>query len=120
MPLQLFNLRGVPDDEAEDIRQLLDEHAIEFYETSAGNWGVSLPAIWLGDGSEQFDEAKRLIDAYQIERTERARAAYRQLNAQGGGRSIFSIIWERPVQFGVYLMVIALILFITLTPMLGW
>ena len=42
MPLQLFNLRGVPEDEAEDIRQLLDEHEIEFYETSAGNWGVSL------------------------------------------------------------------------------
>ena len=120
MPLQLFNLRGVPDDEAEDIRQLLDEHGVEFYETSAGNWGVSLPAIWLGDGSEQFDEAKRLIEDYQIERTERARAAYRQLNSEGGGRNLFSIIRERPVQFVVYLMVIALILFISLSPMLSW
>lgn len=120
MPLQLFNLRGVPDDEAEDIRQLLDEHGIEFYETSAGNWGVSLPAIWLIDESEQFDEAKRLIEAYQIERTERARAAYRQLNSEGAGRTIFSIIRERPVQYGIYLMVIVLILFISLSPMLSW
>ena len=120
MPLQLFNLRGVPDDEAEDIRQLLDEHGIEFYETSAGNWGVSLPAIWLSDESEQLDEAKRLIDGYQIERATRARAAYRQLNSEGAQRTMFSIIRERPLQFVVYLMVIVLILFISLTPMLSW
>ncbi len=120
MPLQLFNLRGVPDDEAEDIRQLLDKHQIEFYETSSGNWGVSLPAIWLSDESGRFDEAHTLINDYQIERTERARAAYQQLNSEGKQRNIFSIIGERPLQFVIYLMVIALIMFVSLSPMLSW
>ncbi len=120
MPLQLFNLRGVPEDEAEDIRQLLDEHQIEFYETSSGNWGVSLPAIWLRDESTRFDEARELIELYQRERTERARAEYQRLNSEGEQRNFFSIIRERPLQVVVYLMVIALILFISLSPMLSW
>ena len=38
----LFRLRNVPDDEAEEVRQLLEEHGIETYETDAGNWGISL------------------------------------------------------------------------------
>lgn len=47
----LFKLRGVPDDEADEIRALLAEKQIEYYETSAGNWGISLPALWLQDDS---------------------------------------------------------------------
>jgi len=120
MPLQLFNLRGVPEDEAEEIRQLLNEKGIEFYETSAGNWGVSLPAIWLKDGSSRFDEARALIGAYQRDRAERARGVYQQLKAEGRQRSIFTVIKERPLQFVVYLILIGLIIFISLTPMLGW
>ena len=120
MPLQLFNLRGVPEDEADDVRQLLEENTIEFYETSAGNWGVSLPAIWLSDESDQFDEAKALIDTYQLQRAERAQAEYQQLKNEGRERNIFSMIKERPLQFVIYLLLIGLILFISFTPMLGW
>ena len=47
MALLLFRLRNVPDDEADEVRHLLNENSIEFYETSAGNWGISMPAIWL-------------------------------------------------------------------------
>jgi hypothetical protein len=32
----LLNLRNVPDDEADDVRALLDEHDIAYYETSRG------------------------------------------------------------------------------------
>ncbi|MCW8982748.1 MAG: DUF6164 family protein [Gammaproteobacteria bacterium] len=120
MPLQLFNLRGVPEDEAEDIRQLLEENRIDYYETSAGNWGVSLPAFWLRDESRQFDEAKGLIDAYQLERVERAREEYRQLKAEGRLPGLLGMIKQRPLQFVVYLLLICLILFISLTPMMGW
>lgn len=120
MPLQLFSLRGVPEDEVDEIRQLLEENSIEFYETSAGNWGVSLPAIWLRDGSDQLDTAQRLIETYQIERAERARAHYQQLKDEGRAQNLFSMIWARPLQFVVYLALIGLILFISLTPMLSW
>ena len=58
----IFRLNGVPDDEARDVRELLANHAIDFYETSAGNWGVSMPAIWLKDDG-QFEQARALLDA---------------------------------------------------------
>ena len=35
----LFRLNGVSDDEANDVRELLSNNAIDFYETSPGNWG---------------------------------------------------------------------------------
>ena len=53
MSLLLFSLRGVPEDEAEEVRELLTSNRIEFYETSAGLWGTSTPALWLLQ-EEQF------------------------------------------------------------------
>jgi len=53
MAVQLFKLKGVPEDEAEDIRNLLTNHYIDHYETPAGNWGISMPAIWLNKESLQ-------------------------------------------------------------------
>ena len=41
----LFRLRHVPEDEAEEVRALLEQNSIEFFETFAGNWGISLPAL---------------------------------------------------------------------------
>jgi len=72
MSVLLFRLRGVPEDEANDIRKLLAEHEIAFYETDAGNWGISLPAIWL-PGDEQLEAARALVDAYQVQRQQHAR-----------------------------------------------
>jgi len=43
----LFRLNGVSEDEIEDVRELLTEHDIDFYETPPGNWGISMPAIWV-------------------------------------------------------------------------
>ena len=35
MAVLFFNLRGVPQDEADDVRELLQQHDIGFYETDA-------------------------------------------------------------------------------------
>ena len=43
----LFKMRHVPEDEAQEVRELLASNKIEFFETFAGNWGVSMPALWL-------------------------------------------------------------------------
>ena len=43
----LMNLRHVPDDEADEVRALLKEHGIGFYETQAGRWRISLAGIWV-------------------------------------------------------------------------
>ncbi|MEE3087569.1 MAG: DUF6164 family protein, partial [Pseudomonadota bacterium] len=38
----LFRMRDVPDDEAEEVRELLTQNKITFFETFAGNWGISM------------------------------------------------------------------------------
>src|SRR5690606_18742767 len=41
MPNLLLNLRQVPADEASEVRELLSRHAIDFYETTPSQWGIS-------------------------------------------------------------------------------
>ncbi len=117
MSVLLFRLRNVPDDEAEEIRQLLTEHAIEFYETSAGNWGISFAGIWLRDRA-QLARAKALIEAYQRERQARARAAYEQQLREGSQRRMVDLIRENPIRFLIYLAVIGLVLTLSVKPFL--
>ncbi len=68
MAVKLFRLRHVPEDELEEIRALLLEHDVAFYETTAGGWGISEAAIWLHD-PEQLESAKALLERYQQERS---------------------------------------------------
>ena len=78
----LFRLRNVPEDEAEDVRNLLEEHQFDYYETNPGNWGISMPAIWLRN-KEDYPRAKELLDIYQQERVIRVRQEYQQLKEAG-------------------------------------
>ena len=64
MARQLLKLRHVPEDERAEICELLETHDIAFYETSAGNWGISLPALWLVH-DEQYEQARALLDSLQ-------------------------------------------------------
>ena len=91
MPVKLFSLRGVPEDEAEDIRQLLRNNDVDYYETPAGNWGISMPALWLRDES-QLTTAKSLVDDYQQQRLQNARADYEQQKREGTHRTFFDEI----------------------------
>ncbi|KAF1693423.1 DUF6164 family protein [Pseudoxanthomonas koreensis] len=68
----LFNLRNVPEDEADEVRALLTEHGVDWYETRPGPWGVSHGGLWLRD-AEAWPEARRLLDGYQQARREQAR-----------------------------------------------
>jgi len=115
VPSKLFALNGVPDDEAEDVRALLTAGEIDFYETPAGNWGISAPVIWLKDAS-QLDKARLLIDAYQRERQVRAREEYTQLKRAGRQRTIMDVIKENPLRFIVYLAAIVAIVYFSTKP----
>lgn len=114
----LFKLRSVPDDEAEDIRQLLSDHKIDFYETHAGGWGLSMPGIWLHD-KEHLDVAKALIAEYQKGRAISARAAYEQLKEEGRDQTAGDKIVEHPIQFLILSLAILFILYLSLSPFLG-
>ena len=41
MTTLLLNLRRVPDDEADEVRALLEQNRILFYETAPSMWGIS-------------------------------------------------------------------------------
>ena len=118
MPVRLFNLRGVPDDEAEDIRKLLNENHIDFYETSPGNWGISSPGIWLST-EEQQEKAKGLIDSYQDQRAIQQREIYQQLKQEGNHPTFWSRFREEPIKFIAYLGIIAFILYFSIKPFLS-
>jgi len=112
-----FKLRNVPEDEAADVRQLLHDNAIEFYETTAGNWGISMPAIWLQDG-HQLEQARQLLKAYQEKRQLDAQAAYQDACAKGEQRTMWTLIGESPLRFGLLLIALFFILYVSLMPFL--
>jgi len=107
MPVMLFKLRGVEDDEAEEIRALLAEHDVDYYETTNGRWGLGFAAIWLHD-EHVYEHAKALIDEYQRERCLLAREAYEQLRLAGKHQTFWSMLKDRPLQ--VFLTVIAILI----------
>lgn len=109
----LFRLRNVPDDEAEEVRQLLEEHGIETYETDAGNWGISMPAIWL-EHSAEFERAKALLDDYQNKRAIRVRAEYDQLRSRGEHPSLRATVRAQPLKFAAYCVAIVFILLLSI------
>ena len=110
-----MRLRGVPEDEADEVRELLSSNNFDFYETPAGNWGVSMPAIWLNDDS-QLEQAKQLLADYQRERQEQARQAYNELRETGQQRSFLATIISNPLRFLVYLIAAAVILYLSIKP----
>ena len=115
MGVQLMKLRNVPDDEAFEVRALLTEHDIDFYETSPGLLGFSTPAIWLNN-PEQLEQAKHLLESYQQQRYEKAKAAYEQQALEGRPRTFFAIAKEKPLQFLFSIALIALILYFSIKP----
>ncbi len=118
MAVQLFSLRGVPDDEADDVRELLTDNDIEFYETSAGNWSISAAGIWLRDDS-QLQHAKALIATYQTERAVQQRAIYEQLKREGKHRTFLIMLWEEPVKVITYIGIVLVILYFSTKPFLS-
>ncbi|MEX0963185.1 MAG: DUF6164 family protein [Pseudohongiellaceae bacterium] len=109
----LFRLRNVPDDEAQDIRELLETNDIAYFETSAGNWGISLPAIWTND-AEKFAFARNLIDEYQVERTERLRNEYRLSRERGEAKTLWHSFRENPIKFIAFSAMICVVLYLSM------
>ncbi|HEC13451.1 MAG TPA: hypothetical protein ENI80_09440 [Acidiferrobacteraceae bacterium] len=115
MSALVFKLRNVPDDEADDIRKILSENGVDYYETSAGNWGTSMPGIWIHD-DQQVDQAKRLIDQYQRDRPAQIQAQYRQQERDGHNKSFLDGVKERPLRIISYLAVILAVLYLSTKP----
>lgn len=93
----LLNLRNVPDDEADDVRSLLDTHAIAFYETSPSLWGISAGGIFVTEDAAIVD-AKRLMADYQQQRQARARAEHDAAVRDGTAETFWSVLRAEPAR----------------------
>lgn len=115
MATLVFRLKYVPDEEADDIRQLLTDHDISFYETSAGRWQISMAGLWVKD-KEQALQARELIKADQIERA-------KDMVLPSFGQWFLGYLQharQNPIEALFTLFAIALILGITTAPFIMW
>ena len=118
----LFRLNGVTDEEADDVRQLLDDHDLEYYETSAGRWGFSVAAIWLVD-NDDFPAARDLLDDYQAERRERVRGDYDRAQKEGRAETLWQRWREDPVTLILVLIGLGVVIGLSTIPFfkfVGW
>ena len=115
MSVLLFSLRNVPSDEADEVRDLLVTNGLAFYETPAGRWGISAPALWLNN-SDELSKARALIDAYQKSRSVKQRGEYEALKRAGRHKTVWRSFRENPIRVVVYLAVAALVLYFSIRP----
>lgn len=114
----LMNLRHAPEDEIEDVRALLRDNGIEFYETEAGRWRISLAGIWVEE--QDYDAARRHFDAYQRERQIRMRAEHAAQRERGEALGVIDSLRANPLGFGLAIVVIIGILALMAWPYFGW
>lgn len=115
MSVLIFRLNDVPEDEAADVRQLLDAHGLAYHETSGGFLGLRVAGLWLLDRSRKA-EARALIDAYQADRAARIGAEHASLRASGQLDTTLTRLLRQPLQSLLYLLGAAAVLWIVLSP----
>jgi hypothetical protein len=111
----LLNLRNVPDDEASDVRAMLDAAGIAFYETPRSMWGVSAGGIYVREDAA-FPRAKALMSDYQAARRERARAEYAAAVRAGTAETFWSAVRAQPLRALATLLAILFLLALVALP----
>jgi hypothetical protein len=111
----LLNLRHVPDDEADDVRSLLDAGGIGYYETDPSPWGISAGGIWIRDDRD-VAEAKRLMAEYQREREVRVRAERAEAQRNGTAETFADVLRTQPLRVALTAIAIALLLTLMALP----
>lgn len=105
----LLNLRNVPDDEAEDVRTMLENQKISFYETTPSMWGITSGGIWVTEDAD-FPDAKRAMAEYQQQRGTRARAEYAAAKRAGTAETFGSVVRAQPTRVAFLILVIVFVL----------
>lgn len=118
MPTLLLNLRHVPDDEADDVRALLEDNHIGYYETPPSRWGISMGGIWVSDAA-QAEQARRLLEEYQSARARRAREAYNQRKRAGTAETLLDRFRRDPVRAVLFTAAALALLYFLIYPFFG-
>ena len=111
----LMNLRNVPDDELADVRAMLDEHRIAYYETKPSRWGISFGGVWVAEASD-FAEAKRLMAVYQAGRQQRARDEYDAARRAGTAETFWTVLRQDPARVALTVLGILFMLALLALP----
>lgn len=117
MPSLVFRLRNVPEDEADDVRSLLDANHIDWYETTAGNWGIAMPGLWVSN-DEDTNRARQVIEQYQKERGDSMRAIYKDSVIKGEAPSLIKQLKEHPLRTLGIVLFCLFIIYVTVNPFL--
>lgn len=112
MPKLLLNLRHVPEDEAAEVRELLEVLGVDWYETRPSIFGVSHGGLWLREES-QYTDVKARLDAYQRERQARARAEWNEAVQRGEAPTFLDQLRAQPVRMVLALGFAALLVVLT-------
>ncbi|KMQ72915.1 DUF6164 family protein [Marinobacter subterrani] len=115
MPHHLMNLRHVPDDEADEIRALLEAHEVAYYETPPSRWGISMGGFWVHDDDEA-ERARVLLEAYHRERQETQRRTYQENLARGEAGGVWFMFRRYPVRTLAACLAIVVIMGLSLLP----
>ena len=115
MTNHLMNLRHVPDDEADEIRELFETHNVSYYETPPSRWGISMGGFWVHD-NEEAQRARELLQTYQKERLQRQRDAYEEDLAAGRVGGFWHRLRHKPVTTLAACLAIVVILALTIAP----
>ena len=114
----LVNLRMVLEDEAQDVRVMLDAHRIEYYETQPSRWGISYGGIWVTH-DQDIAQAKALMADYQAQRRERARGERAGALRDGTAETFGSVLRREPARVVLTLLaILALLGLVALVPLL--
>ena len=113
----LLNLRNVPEDEADDVRALLDANGIAYYETKPGPWHISVGGIWVKEDAAMV-EARRLMADYQEQRGLRARAEYAAALRDGTAETFWMQLRAEPARVLLTVLAIACLLGLVALPVI--
>jgi hypothetical protein len=108
-----LNLRNVPADEADEVRDLLRSNAIDFYETQPSPWGISAGGLWIED-ADQWARAKVLMAGYQAQRRDHARSERATAEREGRAETFGGLLRDRPLYVAGILAAMLFIIAVTL------
>ena len=111
----LLNLRHVPDNEADDVRAMLDAQRIAYYETPPSMWGISAGGIFVQENAD-VAEAKRLMAGYQKERSARVRAEYAAARRDGTAETFRTVLRNEPLRVVLTILAILCLLGLVALP----
>jgi len=107
----LLNLRHVPDDEIDEVREMLDQNAVAYYQTQPSRWGMSYGGIWVGN-DDDMPRARQLMAEYQGKRQSRVRAEHEAARRDGSAQTFMDVLREQPLR--VLLTAVAVIVLLAL------